>query len=278
MGRIKRPKSAVGTGPRIRHRRSQPRNVTGSDDRRRPLGPISLADASLIVGPGMIPRPVACHSAMEHRETLLRVLEDCVEKAEHAPLSLGETLINLKTSALALSTVLLCLPFLQPVTLGPLSSLGGLVLASLGWQLMQGRQVMWLPDKIYSFKPSTKSWERLLGVCRWLVKLLAKITRERLVSWVDGRKGERLCGSLVAVGGILLVIPAPILPFNNTLPALAMLFAAVALLERDGLMVLVSIFFQIATIAYFGAFFYALYFLGTNAKDWFKSLIPGIFS
>ncbi len=214
---------------------------------------------------------------MEHRETLLRVLEDCVEKAEHAPLSLGETLISLKTSALALSTVLLCLPFLQPLTLGPLSSLGGIVLTTLGWQLMRGRQVMWLPERIYAFKPSTKMWERLLGVCRWLVKLLAKITRERLVSWVDGRRGERLCGGLVALGGALLVIPVPILPFNNTLPALAMLFAAIALLERDGIMVLVSIFFQIATVAYFGAFFYALYFLGTNATDWIKSFLPSFF-
>ncbi len=215
---------------------------------------------------------------MEHRETLLQVLENCVDKAEHAPLSLGETLINLKTSALALSTVLLCLPFLQPLTLGPLSSLGGLVLTSLGWQLFQGRQVMWLPAKIYAYKPTPKIWEKLLGLCRWLIKVLAKITRERLVSWVDGRRGERLCGMLVLIGGVLLVIPAPILPFNNTLPALGMLFAAIALLERDGLMVLVSIFFLIATVAYFGAFFYALYFLGVNATDWVKPLIPSLFS
>lgn len=213
---------------------------------------------------------------MEHRETLIRVLEECVDRAEHAPLNLGEVLDSLKSSALALSTVLLCLPFLQPLTLGPLSSAGGLVLTSLGWQLYRGRERLWLPAKIYDIKPSTKLWERLLGLCRWLINVLARITRERLTSWVDGRSGERLCGMLITIGGVLLVIPAPILPFNNTLPALAMLFAAIALLERDGLMVLVSVFFLIATVAYFGAFFYALWFLGAEATTWIRSWMPGL--
>lgn len=213
---------------------------------------------------------------MEHRLTLIRVLEECVDRAEHSPLSLGEVLDNLKTSALALSTVLLCLPFLQPLTLGPLSSAGGLVLTSLGWQLFKGRERLWLPAKIYDIKPSTKLWERLLGLCRWLIGVLARITRERLTSWVDGRKGERLCGALVAIGGVLLVIPAPILPFNNTLPALGMLFAAIALLERDGVMVIVSVFWLIATVVYFGAFFYALYFLGSEATGWIRSFWPSL--
>jgi hypothetical protein len=214
---------------------------------------------------------------MEHRATLIRVLTECVERAEHAPLSLGEALDSLKTSAFALSTVLLCLPFLQPLTLGPLSSAGGLVLCSLGWQLLRGREVVWLPQRIYQVKPSTKLWERLLGLCKWLINVLAKITRERLVSWVDGRFGERLCGGLIALGGALLIIPAPILPFNNTLPALAMLFAAIAILERDGLMVLVSVFFVVATVAYFGAFFFALYFLGAEATEWLSTLLPNWF-
>lgn len=214
---------------------------------------------------------------MEHRETLIRVLNECVERAEHEPMSLGEALDSLKTSAFALSAVLLCLPFLQPLTLGPLSSAGGLVLTSLGWQLFRGRERVWLPAKIYEIKPSTKLWERLLGVCRWLISMLAKVTRVRLVHWVDGRFGERLCGGLIAVGGALLVIPAPILPFNNTLPALAMLSAAIALLERDGAMVIVSVFWIIATVVYFGAFFYALYFLGGEAVQWFTGWMPKLF-
>lgn len=215
---------------------------------------------------------------MEHRETLLRVLTESVSQAEREELNLGTVLDSLQSSALAISTVLLCLPFLQPLTLGPLSSLGGVIIASLGWQLYRGRQQMWLPRRIYQIRPSVKNWERLLKLCRWLIRLLTRITRERLTSWVDGRFGERLCGALIATGGVLLVIPVPMLPFNNTLPTLGALFAAVALLERDGLMVLLSVFWLILSTAYFAVFFYALLFLGVEATEWFQAVFPSLFN
>ncbi len=211
---------------------------------------------------------------MEHRQTLIRVLEQCVERAEHESLSLGEVLASLSTSALALSAVLLSLPFLTPVTLGPVSTAGGLVLASLGWQLYQGRTKLWLPDRIYAIKPSRKAWERLLGVCQFVIRMLAKLTRERLTGWVDGRTGERLCGALILTGGVLLAIPVPVLPFNNTIPALGCLFGAVAILERDGWMVPMSVFWLIASAVYFGGFFYAVYFLGAEAATWLAHWLP----
>ena len=209
---------------------------------------------------------------MQHRETLLRILEDCVARSEREKLSLGEVLESLKTSAIALSTVLLCLPFMQPLTLGPLSSAGGLVLASFGLQLWQGRAKLWLPQRLYQIK----LWERLLGVCRFVIKVLSKVTRERLVSWTDGRFGERIAGAMIMTGGVLLVIPAPILPFNNTLPALSMLFAAIAVLERDGLMLLVSAFWLLATIAYFSLFFYAVIVFGSEAGVWLTNQWKGL--
>lgn len=215
---------------------------------------------------------------MEHRETLLRVLGEFAERAEHEAVTLGQMLDSLKSSAMALSTVLLCLPFLQPLTLGPLSSLGGLVLASFGWQLLRGRQGLWLPRRIHAIRPSPKAWRGLLGLCRWLVGLFARLTRERLTMLVDSRFGERFCGSLIAIGGLLLVIPVPMLPFNNTLPTLGMLFAAVALLERDGLMALVSIFWLTLSTLYFIVFFYALFVLGAEAGDWIQTLLPAWFA
>ena len=92
--------------------------------------------------------------------------------------------------------------------------------------------------------------------------------------WADGRTGERICGALILSGGLLLAVPVPVLPFNNTVPALGCLFGAVAILERDGLMVPMSVFWLIASVAYFGAFFYALFFLGTEATVWVQQWLP----
>jgi hypothetical protein len=211
---------------------------------------------------------------MHQRQALILLLEQCARDAQHQPLPLGSALDRLEQSSFALVTLLLCLPFLQPLTLGPLSSAGGLVLASLGWQLMRGRASPWLPEKLRNFALSGHAWERLLGALRWLLKVFGGVTRERLTHWVDGARGAYLSGLLIALGGLLLAIPMPIAPFNNTLPALAMVCAALALLERDGLMYLLSVFFTVLTIIYFTLIFYLLFKFGSEAGHWLKTQFP----
>jgi len=211
---------------------------------------------------------------MQQREALIQALEACVQEAKHAPLSLGAALQRLDQSSFGLVALLLCLPFLQPLTLGPLSSAGGLVLASLGWQLMCGRHEPWLPEKLRNYELSASSWERLLGALRWLLRLFGTLTRPRLCSWTDGARGAWNAGILIAAGGLLLAVPMPIAPFNNTLPALGMITAALALLERDGLMLVLSVFFMLLTVLYFTLIFYLLYHFGSEAGALLRHYLP----
>ena len=90
--------------------------------------------------------------------------------------------------------------------------------------------------------------------------------------------GEKLVGWFVFTGGALLTIPMANLPFNNTLPALMILFAAIAWLERDGLMLIVSLFWGLLTLVYFATVAKLVWFLFAQAFHWIKSLLPpGIF-
>ena len=57
------------------------------------------------------------------------------------------------------------------------------------------------------------------------------------------------CG--IITGALLLILPIILVPFSNTLPALAILFLCIGLLQRDGLCILYGHFFNIATIVYF---------------------------
>ena len=88
-------------------------------------------------------------------------------------------------------------------------------------------------------------------------------------SWVSGSKGERFVGWLIFSGGALIAVPAANLPFNDTLPALMVIFACIGWLERDGLMVVVSLAWGAATFLYFTALIVALYFFG--AQFWTHS-------
>ena len=117
-------------------------------------------------------------------------------------------------------------------------------------------------------------WRKLLVGMRWLIKVMARLTRTRLTSWTDGERGRRLAGWLAFTGGILLAIPFAGVPFNNLLPALMVVSAAAAVLERDGLLYGASIFWCLASLAYFGLIIYVVFFLGAEATEWLRVHSP----
>ena len=57
----------------------------------------------------------------------------------------------------------------------------------------------------------------------------------------------RLAGLSIAFGGLLLTLPMPI-PFHNMLAAWAVVFLALGMMERDGLLVLLGHFTTLASL------------------------------
>jgi hypothetical protein len=111
-----------------------------------------------------------------------------------------------------------------------------------------------------------------LGFSRKLLKFCRVFTRERLESWISGDRGQRLVGWLILVGGALLAIPVANLPLNNFFPALMIIFACLGWLERDGLMILVSLAWGVVTIIYFALVTLALIFFGRQVFEWLNFL------
>jgi hypothetical protein len=62
---------------------------------------------------------------------------------------------------------------------------------------------------------------------------------------------DTLNNCALITGSVLLMAPFGLIPFSNTLPALALLFLAIGLLQRDGLCVLFGHLANIATMIYF---------------------------
>ena len=210
---------------------------------------------------------------MSH-DALLRHLEHCAERSRTERLSFGDICRELGADGLPMALVLLSLPFLQPFTLGPLSSVGGIIIAGVGWQLARGRQELWLPKRLRDAHLTPEHWTKLLRALRWLAGLLARVTRQRLTSLTDGERGRQISGWLAFAGGILLALPFAGVPFNNLLPALMVLSAAAAVLERDGLLYGASLFWCAASIAYFALIVYVIFFLGAEATTWLREHAP----
>jgi hypothetical protein len=183
---------------------------------------------------------------------VVTVLASCrVRAASEEGLSLGALLDTLGPLSFCFLSILLAAPFIQPLSLGPFTMASGLTFIMIGWQMMVGREQLTLPERVRNLAFKGRGWTTVLSWSERALTWIGAWTKPRWGSWLEGRAGARNIGFIIAAGGVLLFIPWANLPFNNTFPALMILFAALALLERDGLLVVISLLFGVITIIYF---------------------------
>jgi len=175
--------------------------------------------------------------------------------AAPSPPRVGDVLGDGGASAFAFTLVVLSLPFPQPISLGPLGTVGGLAMAGIGWQLARGDARPWLPESLSQARLEPAQWRQLAKAARKVLGWAGKLVRPRLSHWTQGRRGHRIAGALVVVAALLLAIPVGGIPLNNLLPALAILCAALALMADDGLMFLFGLFWLLVTVGYFIALY-----------------------
>jgi hypothetical protein len=202
--------------------------------------------------------------------TLVKTLQQFAEQAKHKPLTLGEALDTLDEAGYAFIAIILVLPFLQPLPLGPITVLGGIAFATLGWQLFHGHESPVLPEKLRAIEFSEHTWQILTNVCLKILGFCRKFTRPRHLSLVNGIRGQKMGGFILLAAGALMAIPFGILPLNNLLPGLAILFYCIGELESDGLMFYIAFLWLILTVVYFGAFFFMLWYFGNEALAMFN--------
>jgi hypothetical protein len=195
-------------------------------------------------------------------------LSNCLRHAAAEGIRLGEMLDHLGRSSFCFAALLLAAPFLQPFSLGPFTMMAGIAIMVIGWQMGKGRQRPVLAPAAAGLRIHGKGWVGVLKVCQRLLSFCRRFTRVRMSSWVSGTKGERFVGWLIFIGGALIVVPGANLPFNDTLPALMVVFACIGWLERDGLMVIVSLASGAITVLYFTTLIVALLFFGSQVWAW----------
>ena len=116
---------------------------------------------------------------------------------------------------------------------------------------------------------SEKTWRILVTVCKKIMGFCHQFAKPRLPQLITGKHGSHIGGGILIAAGALMAIPFGVLPFNNTLPALTILFYGFAELEDDGVMILIAVFWLIVTVVYFSAFFTALWLFGRQALTHF---------
>ena len=146
--------------------------------------------------------------------------------------------------------LLIGLLLLTAVPLPGFSTVFGFVVLLIGARQALGRKP-WLPKRILQRELPARLIARVLGAASRIVRWLEVLLRPRLDFLHEQWIYRRIAGTLIALSGMLLLLPLPI-PLTNTLPALTVVLLAAGAMERDGLCFLAGCATFVLTLAFFG--------------------------
>lgn len=185
-------------------------------------------------------------------ESLGEKIELIIEKLPPEEVTLVEIMDIIGPDSLMLITIFLSLIFLVPVSIPGVSTVFGSGILLIGITRLFARK-LWLPQAIANRKlNAVKLREGFKRALTWFQRL-EKISRpHRLPALTNGRFMDILNNLSFILAAILLMAPFGFVPFSNTLPAVALIFLAVGMMQKDGGSILLGNLFNIATIIYFG--------------------------
>lgn len=165
--------------------------------------------------------------------------------------TLREVLGLLGEEGLLVFCAFLILPFLIPLSIPGVSTVFGLVIILLGIGIAFNR-LPWLPARLMERPLSVDSLKPVLEQGAKFVARFDRLTHPRLRHLTSTVTLNRAHGLALIFSGVLLLFPFGLIPFSNTLPAFAILFFALRLLQRDGYFIIAGYGMMVLTVIYFG--------------------------
>ena len=151
-------------------------------------------------------------------------------------LRLGDLLKGFGPAAFGMLLFIGVLPAFIPVP-GVGGAIGGPMVILVGMQLLLGMRKVWLPAFLARRGPHRSAMVRFRQrMAPWL-RRLEKLVRPRMAGFLDNRIALSFTGLLLVLLGILLALP---IPFTNYVFGFLLLLFALALLERDGALLLAA--------------------------------------
>lgn len=178
------------------------------------------------------------------RRLSLRLVRAARDPQHRPDMSLGDLVASLGDRSFGWCILVFALVNLLPFPPGA-TMLTALPLMLVTGQMALGLPQLWLPDLLMRRSLGRRRFQRLV---LWLGPTFRPI--ERLVrarhGYVFAPRAERLLGWLLFAVSVALFFPIPVSAY---LPALALLVAAIGLVERDGLVVLAGALLGLVAIA-----------------------------
>jgi hypothetical protein len=193
-------------------------------------------------------------SAAQHEDdSLAASLHQLTTHVPEQGMSVGELVRLLGRDGLLLFSVLLALPFLLPVQIPGVSTIFGALILLIGIATTINT-APWLPGRVARHHLTRERLHQILDQGDKWVGRLNRIAKPRLY-WLTHGPMLRLNGVWLILAAALLMMPLALIPFSNTLPAIAIMLLAVGCVQRDGVCVVGGLVFVVLTLTYFGLIF-----------------------
>lgn len=180
------------------------------------------------------------------RESLIDLLEQLFAGPREARVTIAQLMDDMKGRAYPLVVVVFDIPNCIPTGIPWLSTITGIPIVILLGQMLMGYEAPSLPAFIGGKSmPRGRLQDFLTRARRWIVRL-ENAVHPRRSGWTTGAAGFWLSIALL-FNAVILALP---IPFDNFPPAWAVMFFALALLERDGLMALAGWAATLITLAW----------------------------
>ncbi len=184
-------------------------------------------------------------------ESLGEKIELIIQKMPPSQVTLVEIMDIIGNDGLLLLTIFLSLIFLVPVSIPGVSTVFGSAILLVGVTRLFGRK-LWLPEKIGKRTLSSdKLKDGFTKALKWFHRLEKVSKPHRFPSLVSSKMLAIVNNLAFILAAILLMMPFGLIPFSNTIPAVALIFLAIGMMQKDGISVLLGHLSNVAAIAYF---------------------------
>jgi len=204
--------------------------------------------------PPLFAHPTVSHpvsppaNAIENSKKRRRCAADRIAGAHLAGLggTLGDT-VGTSHRARLVWLGLLAMPLLIPVALPGMASAVGVFCLFIAVGLCLDQELP-LPRWLARRQLSARFTALLVRMAQRAFQIMARLGRPRLLPLSDTPR--RVPNGLVlSIAGLAMVVPVPIVSFDNVLPALAIILISWGLRLRDGLMLLLGYLLTLAAVA-----------------------------
>lgn len=187
-----------------------------------------------------------------HQPLSQQLAEILREESGSPGLTINRLLARTEGRGIFLVIILLCLPFVVPVSLPGVSTvMGGMVLL-LTLRLALGKSPR-LPAFLGERALPAGGQKRVLNASMKFLRWLEKYIRPRRTPWLSARPAVLANTLLMAVLALVLSLPLPSPPFlfSNSLPAYAVILLAASMMEEDGVLIWVAYAVVLGNIIFF---------------------------